>query len=329
LSAFPTFASALAQFPAKGVPTSFHIGVVTTDLGSGPTTPSANCTPGGLGGKLQPLGRAHDPSCVPVTGGVNFINIDQVANTNNLPPAQDLPATFTCMASVGDTGCGFEHVLESPYKALHDSIPENAGFLRDDALLAVVWVTNEDDCSAPPNTDLFDVNKTATYGLEASYRCTNYGIMCGSPPMLAPYADSGGPLSMCQSATATVGGKLFELDRYLNYFTKAGGVKSNPRGVFLASLAAPPTPFQVIVGDVQMTPYGPCPAGAMVGSSNCSVLLQHSCTLGANVTGDPAVRLSQVIHGAPQFFESNVCAADYTAPLQSMADAILKLRQGQ
>ena len=85
----------------------------------------------------------------------------QAGGTGNLPSGQDLVKTFTCMASLSTStqaGCGFEHQLESVYAALHgtdvSAMPtENVGFLRDDAFLAVVLVTNEDDASAPPTAD--------------------------------------------------------------------------------------------------------------------------------------------------------------------------------
>jgi hypothetical protein len=325
-SAFPTFATALNAFPSKGAATSFHVGVVTTDLGSGPTSVGSNCKVGGLGGRLQPLGAAHDISCLPPTGGENFMDIDQIGGGNNLPAGQSFEQTFTCMASVGDTGCGFEHVLESPYKALSGGIPENAGFLRDDALLAVIWLTNEDDCSADPNTDLFAQANTQ-YGGLFSYRCTNYGIMCGNPPMLMPYGDSGGPLSMCQGATAAVGGKLFEVSRYINYFTQAGGVKANPGSVILASLAAPTAPVSSFLGSP--TTYAPC-AGPPSGTT-CAVLLNHSCIQPQNpaINGDPAVRLAQVVESAPRHFEASVCDASFATSLQAIADAILQARLGQ
>src|SRR5678810_1237615 len=56
---FPDLIKVLDDFGAMGNPAWYHIGVVTSDLGAGPTTPTSNCRPGGLGAKLQNLGRAH------------------------------------------------------------------------------------------------------------------------------------------------------------------------------------------------------------------------------------------------------------------------------
>ena len=49
-------------------------------------------------------------------------------------------------------GCGIEGTLEVLRRALDGRHPENAGFLRDDALLLVVFVTNEDDNSPVDGT---------------------------------------------------------------------------------------------------------------------------------------------------------------------------------
>jgi L-ascorbate metabolism protein UlaG (beta-lactamase superfamily) len=75
------------------------------------------------------------------------------------------------MAAVGDAGCGFEQHLEASYQALHDVLPNDArnhSFLRSDALLAIVFVADEDDCSAPGDTDLFDGMAALAPGLDVA-----------------------------------------------------------------------------------------------------------------------------------------------------------------
>lgn len=348
MAQFPLLIQVLDDLGAKGQPAWYHIGVVTSDLGAAQFTTISDCTPGGLGARLQALGRAHSPYCAPPGNGLNFIDYNQLNGINNLPAGQDLATTFTCMASVGDTGCGFEHQLESAYRALRDCMPDTSGaypnctipgnknFLRPDSILAVVFVTDEDDCSAPPDSDLFDPSKTSTYGALLSYRCTNYGIMChyNGIDQLMPYADSGGPLASCHSAPNPTGnsqglppmgqGKLFDISRYIDFYTHSssnGGdaVRADPNDVILAAIDAPSDLVQSIVGNPST--YQPCPAGSTVDGVNCAVLLSRSCNASSTLFGDPAVRINQVVAaGGGQ--ATSICAMDYTSALTDLGTKI-------
>lgn len=61
----------------------------------------------------------------------------------------DVAGKFSCLANVGVDGSGIEMPLRAVELAVSDRVADgtNAGFLRDDALLAVVILTDEDDCS--------------------------------------------------------------------------------------------------------------------------------------------------------------------------------------
>ena len=63
-----------------------------------------------------------------------------------------LADAFKCIAALGETGCGFEHQLAAiavRWASTEGRPPaENQTFLRPDANLAIVMLTNEDDCSA-------------------------------------------------------------------------------------------------------------------------------------------------------------------------------------
>jgi hypothetical protein len=60
---------------------------------------------------------------------------------------------FACAADVGTGGPGFEMQLHASELALGDRVADgtNAGFLREDALLAIVYLTDENDCSRHDN----------------------------------------------------------------------------------------------------------------------------------------------------------------------------------
>ena len=62
----------------------------------------------------------------------------------------DATEQFSCVATVGTGGVNYEQPLRVIESALVDRVADgtNAGFLREDALLAVVVLTDEDDCSS-------------------------------------------------------------------------------------------------------------------------------------------------------------------------------------
>jgi len=63
----------------------------------------------------------------------------------------EIADAFSCVANVGTEGAAIEMPLLMLERALTDRVSDgqNSGFLRDDALLAVVILTDEDDCSDP------------------------------------------------------------------------------------------------------------------------------------------------------------------------------------
>jgi hypothetical protein len=97
---------------------------------------------------------------------------------------------FSCLATaVGSSGCGFEHQLQSLRVALNPQAGvnlENVGFVRANAYLATILVTDEDDCSAEPddtkNNGMF-LEKTVSE--TASLRCAARGHNCGGSPIPA------------------------------------------------------------------------------------------------------------------------------------------------
>ncbi|HTL36708.1 MAG TPA: hypothetical protein VL326_26420, partial [Kofleriaceae bacterium] len=89
--------------------------------------------------------------------------------------------TFAKMARVGDGGCGFEQPFAATQLALskHGTDTRDA-FLRDDALLLVVFVTDEDDCSATTQALFGDpyADACSDIGAITSYRCFEHGVRC-------------------------------------------------------------------------------------------------------------------------------------------------------
>jgi hypothetical protein len=336
---FPQLLQALDPTLTGNRPIHLHIGVVTSDLGAGPFNINmGQCRPGGDGGRLVAVGAFADPArCKPPTDGRHFIDFDQASGASNLPPDVNLASEFGCMTEVGDTGCGFESQLESVYAALHDPPPENAGFLRPDALLAVVFLTDEDDCSAPPDTDLFDPGPDGLkYGALLSYRCTQYGIQCGMMPAAPPYDVYDAQLSDCVPAPNPGGagpGKLYDVGRYIDFFRRpasAGGVKEFPGDAFLFAIDAPAAPVEVLNAALK-APVGPFQfCTGPVDGVNCATVLQHSCVSPGNSAffGDPAVRLNAVVGATLPGIGTSICDDSYQPAMSALASTLISYQNG-
>jgi hypothetical protein len=310
--------------------------VVTSDLGAGQMPCGVND-----GGRLNTVDRSdskHQVSCN-LGGGLSFIDFNQVAGTANV--VGTVEDAFGCIASVGTAGCGFEHQLESVNQALTAGVPENHGFLRDDAVLAVVFLTDEDDCSAPPDTDLFitakngtDYSQPGNYGPFNSFRCTQFGVLSGNQPL--PWPTTGSYSDPEPAPAVEIGGvgKLFGVDRYVNLFTReraAGGIKERPDDdLMLISIAAPPKPFATVLANPNdESPRTPC---TTYNGGSCTVTLAPSCKADNNdgYTGDPAVRLHAVVNAVPNHDEgTSICDDSYDRALSQLSDFIgKKIGQG-
>jgi hypothetical protein len=320
---FPQLVQALQQAGADH-PASYHIGVVTSDLGAGPyVLNQGQCHPDGDGGKLQvgpnPMATNVPANCqgFNLKDGARFIEYDQIAGTTNLVGVSQISDAFNCMSAVGGAGCGFEHQLESTYRALHDDVPENAGFLREDALLVVFYATDEDDCSGTPDDDLFDPSDEGKikYGVLHSFRCTQFGVICGQPPMMLSASTASGPFSDCRPMRPDEGGKLIDVQKYIDYFARPGGVKADPSDVILAGIMAPPAP----VG-VQIT----MPCADQTNTPACP-FLNNSCVAANSpaLFGAPAVRLSAVVDAALTSQRTTLCETDYSDAVAGLANKII------
>lgn len=76
----------------------------------------------------------------------------------------DVTSKFSCVAQTGTGGASIEMPLEALKLAFNDRVADgtNKGFLRDDALLATVILTDEDDCSRSDNNFTIENDVCAT-----------------------------------------------------------------------------------------------------------------------------------------------------------------------
>lgn len=147
---------------------SLHVGVISSDLGTpGSVVPSCANSDTGDDGLLNPIKnglaiRTHQPWTSAPAGRrparcTNDPN--QYASfltfTANMTNATEFRDDFICNAYLSTGGCGLEQQLESAYRALVIHNPReqpgntdpNNGFVRENAVLAIVMVTDEEDGS--------------------------------------------------------------------------------------------------------------------------------------------------------------------------------------
>ena len=219
---FSRITAALGALPG-GLP-DLHIGVVSSDMGAGSEAIGSNCRVLGDRGLLwgndpsnliasvadgSPY--ATDPNHPLIASGCG-LNLGQrwiediqtpqtgVGRQRNYDVANlKLEDVFSCLATaVGTAGCGYEHQLQALRLALNpqgltggtDVNMENNGFLRQHAFLAIVLLTDEDDCSA----DISDLVNDGMFlerpmGETGSLRCAARGHLCAGQA-IPDYNDS-------------------------------------------------------------------------------------------------------------------------------------------
>ena len=112
--------------------------------------------------------------------------IENILGRTNLPEGVSTAQAFACMGPQGINGCGLEAPLRAMERALIRSdrnSEDEYGFLRDDAILLVVFVTDEADCSAAGampdqikmegNTGCWDAGVSCTENADGSLDCVS------------------------------------------------------------------------------------------------------------------------------------------------------------
>jgi hypothetical protein len=297
---FPRFMRVLEDAVPDGETLDAHIAVVSSDLGIATGDGSDRCTTsGGANGIFQatPRGACAGPRGHFIVTGAGGRNFDG-----------DVADVFACIARLGTSGCGFEHQLGALRRALGGDPavampPENAGFLRPNARLGLVLITDEDDCSAPQGSDLFtdDPAAIAAYGPRDSYRCNEFGHLCGGAP--PPRAPASG-LVCAPNETAT--SRLVHVRDFVDFFS---GLKDDPDMLRVAAIAGPPGPYATYTaaGDVtRISPSCSSPAGDDAGKAA------------------PAVRLGSFVEafGDRGLFET-ICAEDFGPAMEHIARSLV------
>jgi len=310
---FPQFMRALEGIPG-GLP-NVHIGVISSDMGAGDGSISG-CAGSGKGGIFQygPKGACTQTN---LQQGATFIsNVDGVANYTGA-----LETVFTCIAALGESGCGFEHQFAAITRALGADgkggpPAENVGFLRDDAYLAIILITNEDDCSAADGVPLFDtsqnLNLASQLGPPSNFRCNEFGHVCdgGAPSRNSPNGQVTDTRDY-QNCVSAEGSGL--LKTVADTAAQIKSLKPDPASqIIVAAITGPTTPYQVHWKNPSTTdPGGPWPE------------VTHSCTAPDTSFADPSVRVTEFV----QQFGGNgitlsICDQSFAPALRRIADEI-------
>jgi hypothetical protein len=345
----PNFLGVLEMLPTKP---DVHVAVVSSDMGApGDATGSIGCTSKGDQGQFQSMERGTCTSSG-LQNGATFISDDGAGNTDymsatGVTDTMGIGSVFQCIALLGEKGCGFEHQLASIDRALgadgSDAPTTNSGFLRDDAYLGIVILTNEDDCSAPTNTQLFSIgsggsnqqNIANALGPVANYRCNQFGHLCNDangnqimPPLNQPNGATTLDLTNCVS-NDTSSGLLTPVQQFVDDIK---ALKPDPDNqILVAAITAPPDPYTVA--------WVPEVNGQNTQPGELWPQVEHSCGAAGgddvnpeatmNPTdmsfGDPGVRISQFVNSFQDSVLASICDASYAKSMTAIATKLGQL----
>jgi hypothetical protein len=275
-----------------------HIGVVSTDVGGC----GRSAVPGGvLRNEPNPSDADDLEGCTGPRDRYLIDTIDPATGERSQNYDGELGRAFACIATLGTGGCGFEQPLEAIRLALSPDTIENDGFLRDDALLAIVLLTDEDDCSAsdPRLFEMPGVVDGVDIGPRTGHRCFAHGVRCDQPDRWAL-----GPRTGCEpdedSALVT------------------------PIADFVADLRAVRGDDQLVVAGIMGAPgvtVGVDDRGQTAVEPTCR--LSSSGTSTGEETAYPPVRTDAFLAAFPDPVRTSICAEDLAPAIEQIAENIL------
>ncbi|MBC8073892.1 MAG: VWA domain-containing protein [Deltaproteobacteria bacterium] len=250
--------------------------------------------------------------------------VEKSEGTTNLPPGIAIADALQCVGPPGINGPGFERPLEGMYQVITN---DTAGFLRDDALLAVIFLTDEADCSATiENQSWLQASGDVFWepgSQSTSASCWNAGVTCTGGPgvyddcLAVDKGFDGFPTDDPDEAV------LFPTDRYVDVLTELAIQRQASGGqgqVLLSLIAGVPLDYP----ETEVIQY----ADSQFDDFNVQYGIGPACNIGSETVNDPPgipdVRLRKVVEsfagGEPTVF--SVCSDDYSIALESIAGAI-------
>jgi hypothetical protein len=318
---FSTLINTLKNLPG-GLP-NLHIGVTTSDMGSGavPDTQGDCTVPGGNNGRLVNTARpsAEFPGC---TAPADKFIIDRDDPNNPGTRIRNytgtLESTFACIANVGVGGCRYESQLEAVRAALDGRNPETQQFLRPNAALAIIFITDEDDCSVK-NPELYTQDPglsslNGTVGPIGSYRCTDFGIKCAnSHPNHAIDRQTVGLRTQCTPDETSP--YLYPTQDYVDFYR---GLKNNVQGRVVVGAIAGPT----IYTDISTRAVTAGAAFVDFDVLSRKPFVRDACR-NADSSAAAAFRLEKVVNAFSGYSAfTSICANDFASALGAIGQTI-------
>ncbi|HEX7507797.1 MAG TPA: hypothetical protein VF550_13560 [Polyangia bacterium] len=185
---FPKLIAALEDPADKTLP-DLRVAIIDSDLGTRNQYTSGSCGPKTLpDGSSSVYGDLGRFQMIDATNcGVTNANATYLEYTKGAPVnfKGDINTVFACLAKgLGTLGCGEEHQLQAFEFAL---VADGLGKINDDqhlmlrpnAYLGLVFLTDEDDCSAAPHDGMFG-EKSELRDESASLRCYSRSHACNN-----------------------------------------------------------------------------------------------------------------------------------------------------
>jgi hypothetical protein len=263
-----------------------HVGVISSDLSIDKTADVMNCKIAGVQGKLESVTKKD---CTPLEG--NFIRI-KWDNIELAPsPVREIEQFKCILPFLRNEGCLFKQPLSTALRAVNDQI--NPGFFRQGSAIAVIVLSDADDCSAT-NDSVFDPSADAL-GPLSPFRCFEYGVTCDSKEVRVP-----GKYNKCRPKKPDGTISLDDVEGFSDSFRKLRG----DRFFFFAIAGPAKDPVEVMIDDGKPVLTSSCPASG-----------------GGPV---PAIRLNAVVEKLlPNSSFHEICQSDFNDTMVQIAKKII------
>ncbi|MEM7153360.1 MAG: vWA domain-containing protein [Myxococcota bacterium] len=250
--------------------------------------------------------------------------VEKSNGTTNLPPGVTMAEALQCIGPQGITGSGFEMPLESMRRLVSE---DPQGFLRTDALLAVIFVTDEADCSMSDDNlvwlSAFGEPFWTSPERLSSGACWSAGVQCEGGPGVFDSCETADKDRNAEPTSDPSDAVLYPIDRYVDALTELAAEKQAQGGqseVLIAVLAGVPLDYpetgEIVYADspdIQFNEeYGIGPG--------CG----HGTEQIDDPPGIPPVRLREFAEAFASERRNmfSICADEYGIALQDIADAI-------